>query len=35
MNIIRINNKNYVLGDDIINMAPIFSKGCRSSRVVY
>ena len=32
MNIIRIDNKNYVLGDDILNMAPVFTKGCRSSR---
>jgi len=32
MNIIRLNNKNYVLGDDLLNMAPVFTKGCRSSR---
>ena len=32
MEIIRIDNNNYILGDDIIKSAPIYSKGCRSSR---
>jgi len=32
MNIIKLNNKNYILGDDFLNMAPVFTKGCRSSR---
>lgn len=32
MEIIIIDNNNYILGDDIIKSAPIYSKGCRSSR---
>ena len=32
MEIIRIDNNNYILSDEIIKNAPIYSKGCRSSR---
>jgi hypothetical protein len=32
MEIITIDNNNYILGDDIIKYAPIYSKSCRSSR---
>jgi hypothetical protein len=32
MEIIRINKLNYVLGDDVLQKAPIYCKGCRSSR---
>ena len=30
--IVNINDKTYILADDIIKHAPIYSKGCRSSR---
>jgi len=32
MEIIIVDNNNYILGDDIIKYAPIYSKSCRSSR---
>ena len=32
MEIITIDNNNYILGDYILINAPIYSKGCRSSR---
>ena len=32
MELIIIDNINYILGDCILNNAPIYSKGCRSSR---
>ena len=32
MELISIDNINYILGDYILNNAPIYSKGCRSSR---
>ena len=32
MEIITVDNNNYILGDDIIKYAPIYSKSCRSSR---
>jgi len=32
MELIIIDNINYILGDYILNNAPIYSKGCRSSR---
>jgi len=32
MEIIIIDNINYILGDNIISNAPIYAKGCRSSR---
>ena len=30
--IITINDKQYIMGDYLYNNAPIYSKGCRSSR---
>ena len=34
MEVITINNKNYVKGDYVLSNAPVYSKGCRSSRDV-
>jgi hypothetical protein len=32
--IINYENKNYILGDYILESAPIYSKGCRSTRTL-
>jgi hypothetical protein len=35
LQIITINNNNYVLADDILKKAPVYSKGCRCSRDLF